>query len=190
MITPKMLAVSRANRISDNLLRTRISRGWDKERAITESTKKERAYWMEVAKKNGIKRMTFNNRLYQLGYTYEMAATKPLKGQGKVGNPMYEKKKYTFFFCKDCEIDFFVSKAGKHIFCPNCGESIYTEKKTTIWIERPFNYKRRWTEDEDSLLLNGIKQGYNRQEIAEELDRTIGSVRKRYQALVNKGITL
>ena len=103
---------------------------------------------------------------------------------------MPKKKKYTFYKCKDCEIDFFVStnRKGK-TYCPSCGEGGWVELQSTLWIERPFNYKRPWTEDEESILIMGCSAGYTYQEIAEALEgRTQRAVRDKLMRLKKDGI--
>jgi len=77
-LTDEDYAIAESNGINPSTLRGRIDRGWDKERAITESTTGKRAKWLRVAKVNGIKEGTFNNRVYIHGYTHEEAATKQL----------------------------------------------------------------------------------------------------------------
>lgn len=77
-LTPEDYEIAELNGINPSTLRGRIDRGWDKERAITESTIGKRAKWLRVAKVNGIKEGTFNNRVYMYGYTHEEAATKPI----------------------------------------------------------------------------------------------------------------
>lgn len=93
---------------------------------------------------------------------------------------MPKNKEYNSYICKDCEIDFLVKK-GK--FCPKCGESLFVEHKTSIWIKRPFTQYRRWTKEEDDFVVTGIDQGYSRQEVADELGRTKTAVTKRYLLL-------
>jgi len=77
-LTDEDYDIAKQNGIKPRTLISRIDRGWDKERAITESTTGERAKWLKVAKENGIKEGTFNNRVYIHGYTHEEAATKQL----------------------------------------------------------------------------------------------------------------
>lgn len=99
---------------------------------------------------------------------------------------MPKKKKYSFYYCRDCEMDFLIPggtfKNG--VSCPSCGDSIYTDYIKGIWLERPFNYKRPWTEEEDELILMGVRQGYKHREIAESLDgRTPKAVTRRLQQI-------
>lgn len=84
---------------------------------------------------------------------------------------MPSKKKYTYYICKNCEIDFLVSlnRKGK-TYCPSCGESMYAESKTIIWIDRPLLYKKPWTEEEDGILIMGVECGYSWVEIGEALE--------------------
>lgn len=105
------------------------------------------------------------------------------------------KKKYTFYFCKDCEIDFCLSdnkgKQGLKRFCPTCGENLFVEKIKTVWMERPFNYKRPYTDEEDGIILVSRKQGFTYKEISETLfNRTPQSVRRRLQQLKEKGVEI
>lgn len=109
-----------------------------------------------------------------------MKVQKP-KSNG-ASSELFKKKKYFFYKCRDCEIDFLISKtqqAGVH--CPLCGEYFYTEKVMEIWVERPFQYKRRWTDEEDEIVIAGRAVGYTHQQISDSLDgRTMGAVRDRW----------
>jgi predicted Zn-ribbon and HTH transcriptional regulator len=92
---------------------------------------------------------------------------------------MPKKKKYTFWYCRDCEMDFLTPLETK-ANCPKCADRLYVDKLKDIWIERPFNYKRPWSAEEDELILTGTKQGYTRKEISESLDgRTEKAVERR-----------
>lgn len=97
-------------------------------------------------------------------------------------------KKYVFWHCKECEIDFIVSEKVKHTtHCPSCGDKLFTEAIKPIWLERPFNYKRKWTEEEDSIILSGRKLGKTYEEIAEELDgRTVKATTNRMYLIMKK----
>ncbi|MCD7034335.1 hypothetical protein LRR81_08815 [Metabacillus sp. GX 13764] len=102
---------------------------------------------------------------------------------------MPKKKPYTFFWCRDCDQDFAVSTERKRIYCPLCGEHFYVEKVKDVWMERPFNYKRPWTPEEDEIVIVGRKQGYSYQEISDSLlARTPQSVRRRLQELKKKEV--
>lgn len=89
MITSSMLNKAEENGISYHTLYRRLQRGWDEERAVTEPSKKksERQYWLEIAKENGIIEGTFNSRVNLYGYSYEEAATKPIKNKRKKVKP-------------------------------------------------------------------------------------------------------
>ena len=107
---------------------------------------------------------------------------------------MPKKKLYKYYICKDCEIDFIMchfTRKGTP-FCPQCAENVYVEKIKGIWMERPFNYKRPWTQEEDETILVSVEQGYTHKEIADALNgRTKNAVNRRLQrlrkGLVNKG---
>jgi DNA-binding NarL/FixJ family response regulator len=100
-----------------------------------------------------------------------------------------KKKPYRYYICKDCEIDFILSsgKRGGTPFCPQCAENLYVEKVKEIWMERPFNYKRPWTEDEDATILVSVNQGYSDREIATALEgRTAKAVSRRLSQIRKK----
>jgi len=105
---------------------------------------------------------------------------------------MPKKKKYTFWICKDCEVDFIVPGALKSkVNCPKCADRLFVEKKKDIWIERPFNYKRPWTQEEFEIIQSGLKLGRTHKQIAEELEgRTENAVRRQVQQLRKKGINI
>lgn len=57
-----------------------------------------------------------------------------------------------------------------------------------VWVERPFQYKRPWTPDEDELIVVGRSNGYTHQRISESLDgRTMKAVARRWAELKKKG---
>lgn len=95
---------------------------------------------------------------------------------------MSKKKKYFFYKCRDCTKDFLSSGSSSYkIYCPICGEYFFTEKITEIWIERPFQYKRPWTTEEDEIVTAGKINKYSAQRIAESLDgRTARAVNHRW----------
>lgn len=102
---------------------------------------------------------------------------------------MPKKKKHKHCLCRDCDVDFVVSSEIKNVvYCPSCGDSINTQLIKNIWMERPFQYKRPWTKDDDELLLDGIKANYSRQAIADELNRTRKAVNRRYSQLKKRGV--
>ncbi|OEH52947.1 hypothetical protein AQ616_18760 [Oceanobacillus sp. E9] len=96
---------------------------------------------------------------------------------------MPKKKPYKSYICKDCEIDFIVSAEVKRCCCPNCGDSIHVEVIRNIWLERPFNYKRPWTDEEDSMILAGKQLGRTYEQIGKEINRTGKAVNRRSQQL-------
>jgi hypothetical protein len=101
---------------------------------------------------------------------------------------MPKKKKYKYYLCKECEIDFVVAEKlpGKP-YCPQCAESMFVEKLKEVWMERPFNYKRPWSPEEDETVLVSLKQGFSYEEISEALiGRTGKSVKRRYQLLTSQ----
>jgi DNA-binding NarL/FixJ family response regulator len=110
---------------------------------------------------------------------------------------MPKKKPYRYYICKDCEIDFLLSggKRGGRPFCPQCAENMFVEKVKEIWIERPFNYKRPWTPEEDETILVSAEQGYSNKEIATALEgRTekavcnrLAQIRKKLGIQVKRG---
>jgi DNA-directed RNA polymerase subunit RPC12/RpoP len=101
---------------------------------------------------------------------------------------MPKKKEYTFYYCKECEIDFLVAiKLKRKVNCPKCADELFVEKIRTIWMNRPFNYKRPWTNEEDELILVGVKQGYTHKQISESLNgRTTKAVTRRLQQIRRK----
>lgn len=105
---------------------------------------------------------------------------------------MSKKREYVFYKCNDCEIDFLLAKKGSgrtSKFCPTCGENLYTEKIMDIWLERPFQYKRPWTPEEDALIATGKRLGYSNKRIAESLTgRTAKAINNRWYLLMKKEI--
>lgn len=101
-----------------------------------------------------------------------------------------KKKKYTSWRCKDCEIDYFVTSAVTHTtHCPQCGDNLFTESIKVVWLERPFNYKRPWSEEEREIIESGLHLGKTYREISQELDgRTENAVRRQIQQLRSKGM--
>lgn len=93
------------------------------------------------------------------------------------------KKKYIWHICKDCELEFLTPDMKRKPSCPNCGDSIHVDELREIWMERGISYKRPWTKEDDDLLLLSIKEGYGRQDIADELGRTRKAVNRRYSEL-------
>jgi len=85
LVSTKLIAEARKNGISDHLLRTRLRRGWSEEDATTEppTKKKERGYWLDIAKKNGVGEKTFDYRVYYQGLSYTEAALKPVRGNNE-----------------------------------------------------------------------------------------------------------
>jgi DNA-directed RNA polymerase subunit RPC12/RpoP len=99
------------------------------------------------------------------------------------------KKKYAYYYCRDCEIDFLTPFEGKRVNCPKCADSLFVDKSKDIWIDRPFNYKRPWTKEEDEIILTGAKQGYTKKEMLEALDgRTERAIKTRLLRLKNKKV--
>src|SRR5699024_1685421 len=96
------------------------------------------------------------------------------------------KKEYHSFMCKNCEIDFYVSFKTR-VSCPKCADSIYVEYKSTIWLERPCNYKRLWTDEEEEIILTWVRIGQTHRELSRIVDRTENAVRHRVAQLRKKG---
>lgn len=98
---------------------------------------------------------------------------------------MSRKKKYTFYKCRDCENDFLAKpKQGKKPFCPTCGEQFYIENMMPVWIERPFQYKRHWTEEEDELIILGRQMEHTYKRISESLQgRSMKATQNRFYQL-------
>ena len=98
------------------------------------------------------------------------------------------KRRYFYYICKDCSLDFMVLDKrrrldGRKGCCPECADNIYVELIKTIWMERPIQTTRKWTEEEDQFVLDSIASGYPRKEIAEELGRTYIAVKRRISKL-------
>lgn len=87
------------------------------------------------------------------------------------------KKQYKHYLCKDCDVDFITSQGNN---CPNCADNVYVDVIRTIWLDRGFNYKRPWTDDEDEMILAGRKLGKTYAEIAKEINRTTKATTNRF----------
>ena len=103
---------------------------------------------------------------------------------------MAKKKRYVAWRCKDCEMDFYISgKSDRWTHCPKCGENMFTEKIKVVWLERPINYKRPWSEEETEIIESGLKLGKTHKEIAAELNgRTPKAVTRQIQQLRKRGL--
>jgi len=95
------------------------------------------------------------------------------------------KIKYNVVLCKDCEQEFLLRMTNrKKYYCPTCGENLFTEKQSDIWLTRPIRYKRPWTQDEDELIKNCVRAGYSNQQISAELKgRTAKAINNRISRL-------
>ncbi|MBY0597720.1 hypothetical protein [Bacillus bingmayongensis] len=88
VISDELYAKAKENGIYPRRLYDRIMYlGWDEEKAATTPINAKRQAWkhgdsLYKAIKNGISKRTFYARL-ELGWSYEMASTKPLGKQGK-----------------------------------------------------------------------------------------------------------
>ncbi len=103
---------------------------------------------------------------------------------------MPKKKKYNFYVCRECEVDFYVGSRGigsGHTSCPVCSDHLFVEHKDVMWLERPMNYKRKWIQEEDEILMTGIMQGRAYKEIAASLDRTPKACIRRASQLRKEG---
>ena len=96
---------------------------------------------------------------------------------------MPKKKPYKFYWCRDCDVDFIVTKGIRRPCCPACADNIYVQSVRDIWLERPFNYKRPWTSDEDEIVLTSLKRGMTHAEIGKEVNRTGKAVTRRLSQL-------
>lgn len=104
---------------------------------------------------------------------------------------MPKKKKYTFYQCKDCELDFLVTTKLNKANCPSCADNIYVEVIKDIWMDKPINYKRPWTDDEDSMILDGRRIGKTYTEISKEMDgRTANAIRHRMAQIKKRNYEL
>jgi DNA-directed RNA polymerase subunit RPC12/RpoP len=105
---------------------------------------------------------------------------------------MPKQKQYFHYMCKDCEVDFLVGKSTKnqnYRHCPVCGEYFEVEKIRNVWIDRPFNYMRAWTNEEDSFIVFSIMEGFTHQQIADNLEgRTKKAVSDRVIRLRKSGV--
>jgi len=78
-LTPADYETAKKNGIGKATLATRVYRGWDIDRAITEEIREQVndiKKWIPVAEANGIKESTLRGRA-ELKWDLELAATKP-----------------------------------------------------------------------------------------------------------------
>ena len=103
---------------------------------------------------------------------------------------MSSMKEYSFYKCRDCELDFLLAVRGSgrtRTFCPKCGENLYTEKVASVWMNRPFYSKTPWTEEEDSILAPAKRRGHSGKEIAAMLEgRTPRACHARWHQMIKK----
>lgn len=72
--------IAKRNGISHKTFHQRIKRGWDVERAQTEPPREwNKNSWLSLAENNGISKSTYLQRVYNLGWDKETAATKPVR---------------------------------------------------------------------------------------------------------------
>lgn len=83
-VTASDIHIAKKNGICEGTLRTRLNRGWNKERALTKPVETERARWLKVAKKRGISEKVFDYRIYYKGMSHKKAALTPLRRYRKV----------------------------------------------------------------------------------------------------------
>lgn len=96
-------------------------------------------------------------------------------------------RKYIYWICKDCDLDFIVSNHfKKKANCPSCADNVYTEKIKSVYMDRPYNFLRHWTREELELLEDGLKSNRPYEEIANELNRTVQAVRIKIYRLKSK----
>lgn len=102
-------------------------------------------------------------------------------------------QKHNIYLCKDCNLDFIVY-ASRYFnlhnpFCPRCGERLFVELVKGIWKDRPFLHNRRYTQEEDEIIIESRKRGMYVSEIEIE-GRTLPSVYGRWSKLREKGLTM
>jgi len=81
-ITPQQYSEALSNGISYELLTRRVREWtWPIQKAITTPVRPKDLYggWTKIAEQNGISSATFRNRVNKHGYSWERAATQPLK---------------------------------------------------------------------------------------------------------------
>lgn len=90
--------------------------------------------------------------------------------------------KLNVYICRDCDERFLVASGerGKQVFCPKCGESLFTKKVTEILLDKPLLHKRRWTSEEDELVQLAMDEKIPYWKVAESLDdRSVMAVTSR-----------
>lgn len=105
---------------------------------------------------------------------------------------------YMFYECRDCEENFFIEKRRQkmkkynaRIHCPLCGENMFTEEIMEMNVVRPFQFKRKWTQEENEILELGLQSGYSVKEIEESLEgRTKFAIYKQMQRLRDEGVKI
>ena len=99
--------------------------------------------------------------------------------------------KHTLYWCKDCDKQF-LTKYHQNFnlhnpFCPYCGNRLYVEVVKHMWMDVPFMYRKRYTQEEDDIIIESVRRGIDVRDI--EIDgRSEGSIRLRYDRLCKKGL--
>jgi hypothetical protein len=101
------------------------------------------------------------------------------------------KIKYFVYWCKDCDLDFMFRAVKNENFkahCPVCGDFIMTEKVKHLWAERHYVYHKKWSPEEDEIVIECRKRKMPIGEIMEQLEgRTDKSIYSRIRQLKEKG---
>ena len=100
------------------------------------------------------------------------------------------RRKYAVFVCKECDIDFIVRDTHKKktAFCCNCGEKLFVELVRYNWMEKPSNHHRKWTKEEDEIIIEARKRKMYLQNIVVD-GRTKSSIERRWRRLKEMGLT-
>ena len=95
--------------------------------------------------------------------------------------------KYTVYRCKECEEQFLTRHEPEVSVCPYC-EGRFIESIKDMWMKSPFHYRRRYTQEEDDVIIESVRRGYSLDDIELE-GRSKDAIRLRYERLAKKGLT-
>ena len=101
---------------------------------------------------------------------------------------MAYRSKHTIYECIKCEEQFVMRyKELFETFCPMCGSSKHVDIVKDVWMDNPFNHRKRYSPEEDEIIINSIRRGYLVREIEIE-GRTRESIYKRAERLKRWGL--